>query len=168
MFLLKNLYQNFEEYLCSLLMGTMIICLILQVGMRIISGSSIAWTEELSRYSFLWAVYVGAALAVKRGGHVRITAQFVPLATRGRLFFRIVGDVIWVGFNIYIAINGLDVIRDGLDFPEISPTLGVVKAWVEMVIPVGFLLMSWRIGEQYIMHWRSDTLAQLVNYEEAM
>lgn len=168
MSLLKNLYNNFEEYACSLFVAIMICCLSLQVAMRIISGSSIAWTEELSRYSFLWAVYVGAALAVKRGGHVRITAQFGPLSTRGRLFFRVLGDIIWVGFNIYIACNSLEVIRDGMDFPEVSPTLGVVKAWVEMVIPFGFLLMSWRIVEQYWTCWKAGTLAQLVNYEEAV
>lgn len=167
MSVLKNLYDNFEEYACALFVGIMIVCLGLQVAMRIFSGSSIAWTEELSRYSFLWAVYVGSALAVKRGGHVRITAQFNRLSTKGRLFFRVLGDTIWVVFNIYIAFNGLDVIHENLDFPEISPTLGIAKSWVEMVIPAGFLLMSWRIVEQYFVCWRQGTLAQLVNYEEA-
>ena len=74
---LKQLYDNFEEGACALFVAVMVLCLFLQVAMRIAVGSSLAWTEELSRYSFLWAVYVGAALAVKRGGHVRITAQFM-------------------------------------------------------------------------------------------
>lgn len=167
MSLLKNIYNNFEEYACTLFVAVMIMCLAIQVAMRIITGSSFAWTEELSRYSFLWAVYVGAALAVKRGGHVRITAQFTKLSTKGRLFFRILADSIWIVFSLYIAFNGLEVIREGLDFPEISPTLGVVKSWVEMVIPFGFVLMSWRIVEQYYQCYKKGTLALLVNYEEA-
>ena len=81
----KQLYDNFEEGACALFVAVMVLCLFLQVAMRIAVGSSLAWTEELSRYSFLWAVYVGAALAVKRGGHVRITAQFMFLPTRCRL-----------------------------------------------------------------------------------
>lgn len=168
MFLLRNFYDNFEEYACSLFVGVMIGCLALQVGMRICTGSSLAWTEELSRYSFLWSVYVGAALAVKRGGHVRITAQFSRLSTNGRLFFRILGDLIWIGFNIFFVWHSLEAIREGLEFPEISPTLGVVKAWVEMIIPFGFLLMSWRIVEQYLKHWKAGTLARLVDYEEVV
>jgi TRAP-type C4-dicarboxylate transport system permease small subunit len=87
----KQLYDNFEEGACALFVAVMVLCLFLQVAMRIAVGSSLAWTEELSRYSFLWAVYVGAALAVKRGGHVRITAQFMFLPTRWRLVFRAVG-----------------------------------------------------------------------------
>ena len=165
--ILKHIYDNFEEYACSLFVGIMILCLGLQVAMRIVSGSSIAWTEELSRYSFLWAVYVGAALAVKRGGHVRITAQFGSLSTKGRLFFRLLGDLIWIAFNIFIAWQSAEVIREGMEYPEISPTLGIVKAWVEMIIPFGFVLMSWRIVQQYWEHWQAGTLASMVNYEEA-
>ena len=165
---IKNLYHNFEEYLCALFVAIMIICLGMQVGMRIMTGSSIAWSEELSRYSFLWTVYVGAALVVKRGGHVRITAQFSRLSVKGRMLFRVIADSIWIAFNIYIALNCWETIQEGLDFPEISPTLGVVKSWVEMIIPFGFMLMSWRIAEQYYACWSKGTLASLVNYEEAM
>lgn len=168
MSILRNIYDNFEEYACSLFVGVMIACLTLQVAMRIFTGSALAWTEELSRYSFLWAVYVGAALAVKRGGHVRITAQFSRLSVKWRLVFRVLGDLIWIGFNIFLVLESVEVIKEGLEFPEISPTLGVVKSWVEMIIPFGFLLMSWRIVEQYRAHWKAGTLDQLVKYEEAV
>ncbi|MCK9240587.1 TRAP transporter small permease [Desulfocurvus sp.] len=164
--LARNLYDNLEEYACAALVGVMILCLILQVFMRFVFGSALAWSEELSRFSFLWSVYVGAALAAKRGAHVRITAQFMKLGTRGRLFFRVVCDAIWLGFNIFLVVQSIEVIRDGLDFPETSPTLGIVKAWVEMIIPFGFALMSWRIVERYYTAWRAGTLAGLVNYEE--
>ena len=84
---LKLCFANFEEWTSAFLVGLMIVCLIIQVFIRFIFGSALAWTEELSRYAFIWAVYVGAALCVKRRIHVRITAQFLKLDTRGRLFF---------------------------------------------------------------------------------
>lgn len=166
MLLLKKLYDNFEEYACVLFASVMVICLTLQLLIRITLGSSLAWTEELSRYSFLWTVYVGAALAVKRGAHVRITAQFLPMSTKWRLFFRITSDILWVIFCIFFAYTGMDVIMEGFEFPEISPTLGIVISWVEAIIPFSFLLMAWRIIEQYVSKWRSHSLADLVRYEE--
>ena len=48
-----------------------------------------------------------------------------------------------------------------------SPTLGVVKAWVECIIPFSFVLVSWRIVEEYVVRWRNGTLGELVRYEEA-
>lgn len=166
MYLLKKLYDNFEEYACALFIGIMILCLILQVLVRAFVGSSIAWTEELSRYSFLWTVYMGTALAVKHGAHVRITAQFLPMSTRPRLFFRILSDSLWVIFCLFFAWTGLDVIKEGFEFPEISPTLYIYKAWVEAIIPFGFVLMAWRLIEQYISKIRTGTLDTLVKYEE--
>ena len=45
----KQLYDNFEEGACALFVAVMVLCLFLQVAMRIAVGSSLAWTEELSR-----------------------------------------------------------------------------------------------------------------------
>lgn len=163
---LKLCLANFEEWTSAFLVGLMIVCLIIQVFIRFIFGSALAWTEELSRYAFIWAVYVGAALCVKRRIHVRITAQFLKLDTRGRLFFLTVCDAIWIAFNIFIFINSVEVIRDGLEFPEISPTLGIVKSWVEAIIPFSFALMSFRLLQQYYLHWKTGTMAELVNFEE--
>ena len=61
----------------------------------------------------------------------------------------------------------LACIEEGLYYPEVSPTLGVVKAWVECIIPFSFVLVSWRIVEEYVVRWRNGTLGELVRYEEA-
>lgn len=160
--LLRKLYDNFEEVFCALSVGVMVACLMLQVGMRWATGAGMAWTEELSRYSFLWAVFVGAALVAKHNAHVRISAQYLLLPVNIRLVFRFFTDMLWVGFNLYIAWISWGVIQGGLMFPEISPVLGIVRGYVEMVIPFGFVLMSWRILEGYVRRWRQGRLAELV------
>lgn len=163
---LKKLYDSFEEICCGFFVAVMIFALTLQTFMRSITGSSPAWCEELSRYAFIWAVFLACALAVKRGAHVRITAQFGPLGLKARLFFRVLSDLIWIGFNLFFVFVCWDVIKEGLEFPEISPTLHVVKAYVEMMLPFSFLLTSVRIVEDYVRHYRSGTLYDLVRYEE--
>ncbi len=163
----KTLYSHFEEYMATACVALMILCLFIQVAVRIISGSALAWTEELSRYSFIWAVYLGAALAAKRAAHVRITAQFIKMPIPARLFFRILADIIWIAGCIYVAVQGLDVIQDGLAFPETSPTLGVTKAWIETIIPISFIMVAWRILENYIVHIKHNKLLDMVNYEES-
>lgn len=158
----RKLYWNIEEYLCTAFCAVMIGCLMLQVGIRMISGSALAWTEELSRYCFIWTVYLGMSLATKRLSQVRITAQFLRASRRVRLAFRIGGDILCIVFNLLIVWQCWEVIREGYAFPEMSPTLGVVKAHVELIIPLSFLLTSWRIIEIYIVHWRAGTLCSLV------
>lgn len=160
--MLRTIYANFEEYLCVTLCAGMILCLALQVSIRMIWGSALAWTEELSRYCFIWTVYIGMSLATKRLAQVRITAQFLKMPLKMRLFFRILSDMICVAFNVMIAWYAWEVIRENYEFPEISPTLGIVKAHVEMSIPCTFLLTSWRIIEIYLRRIKEGTLYSLV------
>lgn len=160
--LLRKVYDNFEEAFSALCVGVMVACLMIQVGARWITGAGVAWTEELSRFSFLWTVFVAAALVAKHGTHVRISAQYLLMPPKARLVFRIFTDVLWVCMNLYIAWLSWNVIRQGLEFPELSPTLNIVRGYVEMIIPFGFVLMSWRIVEGYFIRWRKGTLLQLV------
>ena len=57
----KQLYDNFEEGACALFVAVMVLCLFLQCHAHR-RGSSLAWTEELSRYSFLWPCMSGPPL----------------------------------------------------------------------------------------------------------
>lgn len=162
--MLRNLYRNLEEYLCVAFCALMVICLALQVLVRTLTGDSLAWTEELSRYSFIWTVYMAMCLATKRLGQVRITAQFLKASLRTRLFFRIISDVVCILFNIFIIWVCIQSIRENLEFPELSPTLGVVKAYIEMVIPFCFALASWRCVETYLVYGREGRLYDMVRH----
>ena len=160
--MLRKLADNLEELLCATFCAVMICCLALQVCVRALSGNALAWTEELSRYSFIWAVYMGMCLAAKRGAHVRITAQFLWAPLRVRLGFRLLADAICIVLNLVVAACCYLAIADNFDFPEISPTLGVVKSRVEMIIPVCFVWTSARMVWLWIVNWRRGTLARLV------
>ena len=165
--MLKKIYDNFEEVFCVLCMGIMVMCLSLQFLIRLTTGSSLAWTEELSRYTFIWTVYIGVAVVAKHNAHVRVTAQFLLAPLKVKLGMRFLADCIWAGFTLFIAWHSWQMVQISFEFPEISPTMGIVKAWVEMIIPVGFLIMSWRVMEHWIRHLRAGTLYSLVQDSEA-
>lgn len=159
---MRTMYNQFEEAFCAITMGAMVACLMLQVGVRWATGAGIAWTEELSRYTFLWTVFIAAALVAKYNTHVRITAQYLLMPVKARLAFRFFTDALWICFNLYIAWLSWQVVQSSLLFPEVSPTLKIVRAYVEMIIPFGFVLMSWRIVEVYIKCWKRGALIELV------
>lgn len=162
---LRYLYDHFEEIFSSFFLVIMIGSLAFQVIVRATLGSAVSWAEELSRYTFVWAVYIGASLAAKKGAHVCITAQLLLVPPKVRLAFRILADFIWVGFNLFFVIHGMTMVAEAFEFPEMSPTLGIAKAWVELIIPVAFILMSWRTVELYIKN-RGHLLDLVKNVEE--
>ncbi|BDQ37215.1 hypothetical protein SYK_15750 [Pseudodesulfovibrio nedwellii] len=131
------------------LMATMVFALTLQVFMRFVLSSSLAWTEELSRYSFIWSVYMGGVLAVKHSQHVRITAQFLVFPPKIRVGMTIFTDLLWIAANFFIAYQSGLALQSAFEFPEVSPTLGIVKGYVEAMLPACFLLMNLRLIMKY-------------------
>lgn len=160
--ILKNIIDNIEEYMCASLIAVMILTLAAQVCVRTFTGSGLAWSEELSRYSFVWAVFCGMALGCKKLLHVRITAQFLLFPKNIRLYSRIIADAIWVAFNIFLIYQSILLIQEGFEFPETSPALHWTMAYVEMIIPVSFALSTVRILAVYWSNFRNHTAYQLI------
>ena len=96
-------------------------------------------------------MFFGAAYAARLAAHNRVTFQF-------KIFPKIVGDVstfisdlIWIGFNCVMIYYSVIVIKEGFEFPEYSPTLDWVMAYIFMVFPIAFSLMIIRIIQVNIM-----------------
>lgn len=161
--------DNFESYVCQVLLVFFVCLLFLQIVLRLVFGgalflsqyfpifqsyslpASIAWGEELSRMAFVWFVFLGATYAARLAAHNRVTFQF-------KIFPKIVGDIsmliadiIWIGFNCTIIYYSISVIRDGFQYPEYSPTLDWIMAYIFMIFPFAFSLMTIRIIQVNVM-----------------
>lgn len=158
----KHVYDNFEEYFSASLMATLILCLGLQVLLRYVFHTSLSWSEELSRICFVWTIYVGIALAAKRMQHVRVTALYLIMPKTVQLVMWILVDVCWLVFNLIFAWLGIQMVKNSFEFVERTPTLEWVAAYIYMIIPFGFILMSWRIIENYIKLIKRNALHEIV------
>jgi C4-dicarboxylate transporter DctQ subunit len=163
--------DNFESYICQFLLVFFVCLLFLQIVLRIVFSAidslsasipilehwplpaSIAWGEELSRFAFVWFVFFGATYAARLAAHNRVTFQF-------KIFPKIVGnvstfiaDLVWIGFNCTMIYFSIIVIKEGFQYPEYSPTLDWVMAYVFMVFPITFSLMIIRIVQVNIMKY---------------
>lgn len=160
---LGHFYRNLEQYLCAFLMVVMVFCLGAQVFFRFVLNASLTWSEELSRFAFIWLVYMGAVLGAKERIHIRVTAfhRLFPAAARGWLIPA--ADLLWVSINLTFAWQGALQVGHLMRFSYISPALQWNMALIYSVVPIGFLLMSFRILEGYWRDWRRGTLGQSVD-----
>ena len=68
-----NIYNNLEEYLLVVSLVINVLLVFLQVIMRTVFKNSLTWSEELSRYIFIWQIWLGARIALKYNEHIRVT-----------------------------------------------------------------------------------------------
>ena len=137
--------NDIETLLCEWLLALFVILLFAQIVSRQVFNHSLAWSEELSTYMFVWFAYLGAVVAAKMSAHNRVTVhfQFMPkwLATT----LMTVGDLLWVAFNIYFVWLSYDFVFNRMNLFWKSQTLGVPMKYIYMILPIAFTLMSIRV-----------------------
>jgi TRAP-type C4-dicarboxylate transport system permease small subunit len=153
--------DHLEKILCSLLLSVLVACLGYQVFMRYVFKSGVTWAEELSRFAFIWTIYLGVALAAKQEQHVRVTAQYLLIPQRLRPFLWLAADAVWVGFNLLFTIQGIGLVQHAFQFPEATPSLGWSAAYIYTIIPIGFLLMTLRLLQLYYRGFKNGTWREM-------
>ncbi len=133
----------------------MLISLLLQVYFRYIVGKSLPWTEELSRFAFLFLVFLVIGISVKKRSHIRITVQFNFLPPKAKKIAMIISDTIWFAFNWIVIYQGFKLFLEmgNSDKSQISPVLEWDLRYIYVILPIGFLLMNLRLIENYIVEF---------------
>lgn len=155
--LLKLLDQYFEEALAGFALCVVMGLLMLQIILRYFLGTGFTWTTEVVRVTFVWFVYLGAALGVQRQGHIRITSFLRILPShRLRRLTVLVADGCWLAFNVAVVWYSIQMLIRFSQFSQRTPVLGIDIFWVYSVIPFCFALMCLRLVQLYLRDgWHS-------------
>ncbi len=125
----------------SLLFITTAVVVILcaQVVFRYFVGTSLDWIEEVSRILLTWLTFIGAAVALKRKGHIAVD-YFVTLLPDGvRYCFEICTYIIIVAFSIFLMVQGMTfaLLSEGTTFPALQVPVSLQY----LGLPIGCLFM---------------------------
>lgn len=76
--------ERLVEWLMALALAVMVVLIFGNVVLRYAFNSGIAWAEEVSRLMFVWLIFLGAILALRRHAHlgVELLQARLPRAVR--------------------------------------------------------------------------------------
>ena len=90
-----------EQWLGVGLILLIVTAITVQVFSRYLLGRPIAWVEESATYAFIWMVFVGASLGLKRGRHILIATFAAHLPPRIAAALR---TLVWVLVLVMLAV----------------------------------------------------------------
>jgi len=111
----------------------------LQVFFRFIMSSSLSWSEEVSRYIFLWITFLGSEIALRKKEHISLDFLFNSFTGVKKLFVNLFVDTVIILFCILLFKSGLELTLSATS--KVSPSLGIHLNWVYMIIPITLFLM---------------------------
>ena len=139
-------YDKLEEYmLCaSLVLTTLII--FAQIIMRSVFNNSLTWSEELTRYIFIWQIWLGVSIAQKEKQHIKVELLFNFFkGERFRAVIDIVATLILIAFNIFLVVNGSELVRQMYVRNNVSGAMRLPLYIVYAVLPLSAFILSLRL-----------------------
>lgn len=139
-------YNHLEEYLLVGSLAANVLLVFVQVIMRTVFKHSLTWSEELSRYIFIWQIWLGTSMALKYREHIRVTLIFSFLKNKKiQGAISLFTDVIWFLFCAFLVDNGIELLISMASRNTVSSGLGLPLVYVYVVFPLASFLVCIRL-----------------------
>jgi TRAP-type transport system small permease protein len=142
--------EHLVEWLMALALSVMVVLIFGNVVLRYAFNSGLAWAEEISRLMFVWLIFLGAILALRRHAHLGVELVQARLPRAARRVCAIVSHLLMLyGLWLFLAgswsqtVIGMTTYSTVLRYPTaFMASAGLVCA-ASMMLIVGVNL--WRI-----------------------
>jgi TRAP-type C4-dicarboxylate transport system permease small subunit len=139
-------------YLSGLLIATFSTTVLLDVVTRSI-GRPINSLQEITLGAFVWGVFIGGAVAVRRNEHFTLSAAVASLSGMRRTVAETFNHVVLLGVSLLLVYFGYFNFLQG--FGNFLQPSGTPIAVITGAIPVSGLLMSLFTVEKLVNGWRN-------------
>lgn len=127
------------EAACFLLMAVLCTDVFLGVFSRYVLARTFTWYDEIARACFVWMIFLGAAVGIRRHAHFRLHLVVDKLPPRVQQALAVFAFLVTVGFAGALIQQGWILVE--LGSLQRTPVMGISKAWIYSAIPAGGALI---------------------------
>ena len=127
------------EGLLLLMMVVLCADVFLGVFSRYVIGRTFTWYDEIARLLFVWIVFLGAAVGVRRTAHFRLHLLVDRFPPGVRRVADVFGVLVLIGFGLVLIQQGWKLVELG-QFQR-TPVMGLSKQYVYLSVPAGGALI---------------------------
>ncbi|MDR1741995.1 MAG: TRAP transporter small permease [Synergistaceae bacterium] len=142
---LKNFFYHFEEVLGALFLAIMVTVAFVNVITRYVLKVSMAFTEELTLYLFVWITLLGVSLAFREGANMAVSALYNRFGSgirRGLDIFAALCSVLFFAVFTYFGVLevreeiAMGVMTEAMEFPVWFFTVSMPLAGIFTIVRI--------------------------------
>jgi TRAP-type C4-dicarboxylate transport system permease small subunit len=162
-------YCKLLDGLIALALAIMVVLVFGNVVLRYAFNTGITVSEEVSRWLFVWLVFLGAIVALKEGGHLGSDMLVSRLPVMGKKICLVLGHVLMLYITWLVFSGSLAQVKINweVEAPVTGASVGIFySAGVVFAVSAGVLLLRglWRVLSGQISE---DELVMVKESEEA-
>ena len=135
--MLKWLDENLEEFLMVALLIAMTVIMGIQVFARYALGASLSWSEELTRYLFIWSGFISVSYCTKKCISIKVVNHTIELA----LF-------------LYLIPYAVLYLKSAFESGQVSPACQIPMYYIQAAPLFSFVLVAFRIVQRWIIEFK--------------
>ena len=127
------------ERVCIVLMAVLVADVFLGVWSRYVMHATFQWYDEVARLCFVWMIFLGAAVAVRRGAHFRLHLLIDRFGATTRRRIDLVVMLVVIAFAAVLLAGGIAIAP--LARRQVTDALEISMLWFYGALPIGGALM---------------------------
>jgi TRAP-type C4-dicarboxylate transport system permease small subunit len=152
-----------EKFLVAAMLSTMILLAFLQIILRNVFNTGIAWGDPLVRYLVLWVGFIGASLASKEGKHITMEVFSIWFSGYGSRYLKVIPHLLSAFICGLLTFAGWTFVQNEA---QMGGTIFLeIPVWIpQIIIPITFALMTLRFGfrafAKFVMIFNPENYSQ--------
>jgi TRAP-type C4-dicarboxylate transport system permease small subunit len=136
---LRKFLDGAVEWTCILLLAVISVDLLLGVYSRYVLERTFVWYDEVARASFMWLVFLGAAVAVRRNAHFALHVFVDRLPAQLKRAALLLTPLTVIVFSAALVVLGWQLMQHGAT--QTTAVMAMPVSWIYAAMPAGGALM---------------------------
>lgn len=103
---------------------------VLEVFMRSVLNRPTVWTMDISQFSLIWAIFIGAGYAFQEKAHVRVDLFTEVLPPKAKKAAAIFGYAVVLGFVAVLTQSAVTLMRGALRLNRYTISMVQIPQWI--------------------------------------
>ncbi|TAK82013.1 MAG: TRAP transporter small permease [Betaproteobacteria bacterium] len=123
------------EQLLAILIAVTVVAVTAQVIFRYGIESSLTWSEEVARYSFIWSIFIGTSVAARRNQHIVVDIFVKAMPSYLQRWLGVANLAVCIAFFSLFVYVSILLVQNAI--PQKSSSLEISIAWVYLSAVLG-------------------------------
>lgn len=139
---IKKVTRNFINIIIAISLTIIVILVLGNTFLRYVFNSGISGSVEITRYLFVWVVFLGSILALNDKKHIAVELPYNKLPHLIKMSIFVIGRLLMLFLLLILLLGGYKLTK--LNLGSISPSMGIPQYWMYgslIIVSLGMMLI---------------------------
>jgi len=153
--ILKWLDENLEKSVLFLFLVGMVLIMGIQIVARYLFNNSLVWSEEITRFLFIWSTFLSIGYCLKQKISLKIDTLVAIFPKKAQIYMHIIANLLMLAFFAYMIPYAYEFAYSSVVNHQTSAACGVPMYLIQGSILIGFILAAIRCIQEIYTNIRT-------------